>query len=364
MIEAKADEHYKFIRWTGDNETIGRPSSNITTIKLEDDYDITAEFEKEIYELSLDVDGEGSISRPGEGDFEYEYDETVVLEAEPDDNHRFEKWTGDTDPIEVEDLESELITITMEDDYDITAEFEEDYHELSIDSDEEGEVIRPGEGDFEYDIGEEIVIEAEPNENYEFHRWTGDTDEIEGTSSELTTIIMDDDYEITAEFEKEKYELSLDVDGEGEIIRPDEDTSTHEYGDEVILEVEADDGYEFKEWTGDIETIDDPDSTLAVIEITDDHKITAEFESGDIELKIEWGIIALLVAVLVVMVYKNWGTKLENQDEEQKKSEKGICENCEEIVPLDSRECPECGAPLAPPDLPELRKASSKGKKR
>lgn len=358
VIEAKADDHYEFKRWSGDNETINRMNSNITTIEMEDDYDITAEFEKKSYELSIDVDGEGQVLRPGEGDFEYEYDETVVLEAEAEEMHRFERWTGDTDPIAMEDLQSDLITITMEDDYDITAEFEEDYHELSIDSDEEGEVIRPGEGDYEYEIGEEIVIEADAYKNYEFDRWTGDTEGIQDPSSELTTIIMDDDYDITAEFEKEKYELSLDVDGEGEIIRPSEESTTHEQGDEVILEVEADDGYEFSGWSGDNETITDPDSELTDIEMLDDHDVTAEFESENIELKIEWGVIAVLAIVLIFVIVKNQKAKSEREQEENKKPKEGICENCGEIVPIDSRDCPECGAPLAPPDLPELQKAS------
>jgi len=354
VIEAKAHEHYKFIRWTGDNETISRPSSNITTIKMEDDYDITAEFEKEIYELSLDVDGEGQILRPGEGDFEYEYDEKIVLEADPNDYHKFVGWTGDTENIE--NPTSELTTINMEDDYEITAEFEEDYYELSIDSDENGEVIRPGEGDFVFDRGEEVVIEAEAHENYDFDRWTGDTEGIKEPSSDLTTMIMDDDYEITAEFEKEKYELTVDVDGEGEIIRPDEDTSTHEHGAEVILEVEAEDGYKFTGWSGDTGSIDNPDSTLAVIEITDDHDITAEFESEEFELKNEWIVIAVLLVIIAFLIIQRFTSSTEESEESELKE--GVCENCSEIIPADSRECPECGTPLIPQHLPEMRKAS------
>ncbi len=356
VLEAKADQHYDFKRWTGDIETIKRPRSNITTITMEDDYDITAEFEKETYELSIDIDGEGEVIRPGEGDFEYEYDETVVIEAEADEKHRFEAWTGDIENIE--NYDSDLTTITMEDDYDITAEFEEDYYELSIDVDGEGEVIRPGEGDFEFERDEEIVIEAEAFENYEFVEWTGDTEGIENSTSKLTTIIMEDDYDITAEFEKEMHELSIDIDGEGEVIRPEEETSSHEYGDEIILEVEPDEGYDFSGWTGDTDKIDDPDAELSSIEMTDDHDITAEFESENIELEIEWIIIAILAIALIGMVIK---TKRSSEGESEKKErpKEGICENCGEIVPIESKECPECGAPLAPPDIPELQKAKS-----
>ncbi len=358
VIEAKAEDHYEFKRWTGDTENIKRPESNITTVEMLADYDITAEFEKEKYELSIDSEDGGRVIEPGEGDFEYKYDDTVVLEADPDDMYRFDRWTGDIEPIDEEDQESELITITMKDDYDITAEFEEDFHELSIDSDVEGEIVRPGEGDFEFEKGEEIVIEAEAKENYEFDRWTGDTDGIEDKSSELTTITMEDDYNITAEFEKEKYELTVDIDGEGELIQPSDEGFTYEHGDEIVLEVEPDDGYEFTGWTGDTENIKESNSKLTTIILEDDYDITAEFESENIEFQIEWLLIALLAIAIIIMFIKNKRERSEEQDEEKGPNE-GICENCEEIIPIDSKECPECGAPLAPPGLPDLEKAKT-----
>lgn len=356
VIEAEPDDNYEFLRWTGDDETIERSRSNMTTITIEEDTTITAEFEKENYELSIDTDGEGEVKRPGEDDFEYKYNETVMIEADPDDNHQFKYWTGDIENIE--DSNSELTKIRMKDDYDITAEFEDDSNELSIDVDGEGEVIRPGEGDFEYEKGEEIIIKAEAHENREFERWTGDTEGIENSSSELTTITIDDDYDITAEFEKERHELSIDIDGEGEVIRPEGEISSHEHGDEIILEVEPDEGYDFSGWTGDTDTIDDPDSDLSSIEMTDDHDITAEFESENIELEMKWIIIAILAIGLIGLMIKTKRSSEQNSEEKDEPKE-GICENCEEIIPIESKECPECGAPLRPPDLPELKKGGS-----
>jgi len=267
------------------------------------------------------------------------------------------EWTGDIENID--DPESELAEIVMEDDYDITAEFEEDYYELSIDVEGEGKVVQPGEGDFGFDQDEKVVLEAEADDNYEFKEWTGDIDNVKSPGSRMTELTMEDDYDITVEFEKEHFELSVEVDDEdkGEIIRPVELKSEHEYTTEVVLEVEPKDGYEFAGWSGDIEAIDDPDSTLAVIEMTDDHEITAEFESEGFELSTEWIAIAVLVLIIAFLILQILTSK--GEEGEKKKLKEGVCESCGEIIPIDSKECPECGTPLKPHDIPELNKASA-----
>ncbi len=357
VIEADPDENNEFLGWTGDIDEIKEPGSELTTIVMEDDYDITAEFEKEKHTLTIEVDGEGEVRRPGKGEFEYEHGEEKILDVEAAENHTFVEWTGDIENID--DPESELAEIVMEDDYDITAEFEEDYYELSIDVEGEGKVVQPGEGDFGFDQDEKVVLEAEADDNYEFKEWTGDIDNVKSPGSRMTELTMEDDYDITAEFEKEHFELSVEVDDEdkGEIIRPVELKSEHEYATEVVLEVEPKDGYEFAGWSGDIEAIDDPDSTLAVIEMTDDHEITAEFESEGFELSTEWIAIAVLVLIIAFLILQILTSK--GEEGEKKKLKEGVCESCGEIIPIDSKECPECGTPLKPHDIPELNKASA-----
>ncbi|MFW6376142.1 MAG: M14 family zinc carboxypeptidase, partial [Thermoplasmatota archaeon] len=82
-------------------------------------------------------------------------------------------------------------------------------YELSIDSEEGGEVKEPGEGDFEYQSGEVVNLEAVSDEDYYFVKWTGDNETIDDTTSNQTTIEMLDDYSITAEFEINTYELTI-----------------------------------------------------------------------------------------------------------------------------------------------------------
>jgi len=286
----------------------------------------------------------------------YDKEEKVDIEAQPDDNYEFVEWTGDTDSID--DTESKEANIEMNDNYTMTAEFEKENYELTVEVDGEGEIIRPSDDTSNHKHGEEVILEAEAKENYEFIEWTGDIETIESPESKIATVMMEDDYGITAEFEKKQYELTVELEDEnkGEIIRPEESNSIHEYGEEVIVEVEADDGYEFAGWSGDTETIDHPDSTLVVVEITDDHDITAEFESEGFELKTEWIVIAVLMVILALLIIQRFTSAAEKSEESEPKE--GVCENCGEIIPSNSRECPECGTPLRPPHLPEMRKAS------
>jgi len=316
----------------------------------------TAEASSTKYHLIVTSTEGGEVIQPEDDFTKYEEGDKPVIQAEAEENYEFIGWNGDTENIE--NPYSEHTQIEMQDNYTIKAEFTKETRELTIDVDGEGKIVRPVEVNLEYEHGETVVLEAEGAKDHTFVEWTGDTENIEEPTSTLTTIVMEDDYDITAEFEKKHYELTIEVDDEdkGQIIRPEELNSEHEYGDDVIIEVEAEDGYEFKEWTGDTETIDDTESTLAVIEILDNHEITAEFESESQELRIEWGIIALLAVVLAWFIIKKLTTS--GKKEEKSDVKKGVCGNCGEIIPKDSLECPECNAALRPPDVPMMKKAS------
>jgi len=236
----------------------------------------------EEYELRVDMNVDGTLVVDGETfdilpyEDEYEEDTEVELEAIPDEDVEFIEWDGiDTD-------DDNQTTITMDEDYDVTAIFETDV-ELTIDSTDGGEVDVPGEGTFTYDAGQEVNLEAVADEGHYFVEWAGDVDTIDDTDATETTIEMLDDYSITANFAPETYFLTVNIDGQGTVeVDGDEiddgDTLEYEYGTIVDIEAIADDGWTFDEWTGDIENIDDPQSNDTDITIEDDYTITAIFE--------------------------------------------------------------------------------------
>ena len=203
-LEATPDAGYRFVEWTGDVGTIADVNAAATTVTMNGDYSITADFE-EIpsvqYDLSINSTGGGSVTEPGEGVFPYDEGMVVDLVATPDAGYRFVEWTGDVGTIA--DVNAAATTVTMNGDYSITADFEEIpsvQYDLSINSTGGGSVTEPGEGVFPYDEGTVVDLVATSNECYRFDRWTGDVGTIADVNAAATTITMNGDYSITANF--------------------------------------------------------------------------------------------------------------------------------------------------------------------
>jgi isopenicillin-N N-acyltransferase-like protein len=73
---------------------------------------------------------------------------------------------------------------------------------LTISSTTGGSITTPGEGPFTYFYGTEVNLVAEPHEGYQFVNWTGDISTIADANAAATTITMNGDYSITANFEE------------------------------------------------------------------------------------------------------------------------------------------------------------------
>jgi hypothetical protein len=65
-----------------------------------------------------------------------------------------------------------------------------------------GSVTAPGEGTFTYIEGTVVNLVAEAEEGYRFVNWTGDVEEVADVQAATTTITMQDNYAITANFEE------------------------------------------------------------------------------------------------------------------------------------------------------------------
>lgn len=78
----------------------------------------------ETYQLSISSTSGGSVDSPGEGVFTYDPGTVIELVATPDDGYEFQRWTEDTQ--DIADPNSASTNITMNGDYSVTAEFEEE----------------------------------------------------------------------------------------------------------------------------------------------------------------------------------------------------------------------------------------------
>jgi len=73
-------------------------------------------------------------------------------------------------------------------------------YNLTIDSTYGGVVTTPGEGTFTYNEGKVVKLVARPVLGYWFVNWTGDVATVNTVNCFLTTITMNGDYSITANF--------------------------------------------------------------------------------------------------------------------------------------------------------------------
>jgi hypothetical protein len=205
------DAGYRFISWTGGPDIIADVDAASTTITMNRDSVITANFGEipetpetpEIGQHNLTVSSTagGSVTTPGEGTFAYNASTVLDLVAKADSGHRFVNWTGNVTTIA--NVNGASTTITMNGSYSIVANFAQippDQVTLTISSSTWGSVTTPGEATFTYDEGTVVNLEAEPEESCRFVAWIGDVDDVADVTDASTTITMNDDYSITATF--------------------------------------------------------------------------------------------------------------------------------------------------------------------
>jgi len=117
-----------------------------------------------------------------------------------------------------------------------------------------GGTITPASG--QHTEGATVSITVTPAAEYLFLSWTGAT----GTTA-TTSVVMNSNKTVTANFVKKKYALTTTIEGEGtvseKIIKAGAAT---DYNSGTVVELTATpkDGWEFKEWSGDLTGSDNP----------------------------------------------------------------------------------------------------------
>ncbi|MGB5924637.1 MAG: GLUG motif-containing protein [Dehalococcoidia bacterium] len=148
---------------------------------------------------------------------------------------------------------------------------------LTISVTEGGEIVAPGEATSIYDEGTAVTLVVFPHTGYRFVNWTGDVSSMADVNAASTTITMNGDYSITAEFAAKQYDLTISSTEGGEVATLGEGTHTYDEGKVVDLVAEAEEGYQFVNWTGDVGTIADVDAASTTVTMNSDCTVTANF---------------------------------------------------------------------------------------
>ena len=230
------------------------------------------------YDLTIASGEGGSVDIPGEGTFTCDSGRAVDLVAIPASGYRFVKWTGSADTIANVNVAS--TAITMNDDYSITASFEETeatYYTLTM-AVAGGGSTSPAEGQRPYAAGTVVYITASPDSGYQFDRWTGDVDTVDNRYAASTTITIYGDYSITAYFQETGvtyYTLTTSVSPlVGGSVSLSPGGGTYPAGSQVTLTAMPASGYSFNNWGGDASGSQNP----VTIIMNSNKSITAYFQ--------------------------------------------------------------------------------------
>jgi hypothetical protein len=153
---------------------------------------------------------------PGEGYFGVPCTTAVTLAAFPDRGYEFVRWTGTAaDGGNVADVYAgETSVLVSGPNQTVVANFAIRKCTLTLSSAEGGAVIRPGEGDFEYDYGSQVTVEARAESGYTFLGWTGSAvtaGAVADPQAAKTTIAVEGDCSAVASFLAQP---DIDVPGE------------------------------------------------------------------------------------------------------------------------------------------------------
>jgi uncharacterized protein YkwD/ribosomal protein L21E len=277
---------YRFVGWTGSVDTIENVEAPAITIIMNGDCSVTANFEAiglEQHNLTVSSSAGGSITTPGQGMFPYDLGTTVSLVATPATGYRFVSWTGDVDTIA--SINAASTTITMNGDYSITANFElipPVRYSLTVSSSAGGSVTAPGQGTFSYDTGAVVSLLAAPATGYRFVNWTGNVGTVANVNAASTTVTINGDGSITANFEpipRVRYSLTITSSSGGWVTSPGMGTFSYDAGTVVSLVATPTCiyQYQFVNWTGDVGTIANTNAASTTITMNGSCSIRANF---------------------------------------------------------------------------------------
>ncbi|MGE5297041.1 MAG: InlB B-repeat-containing protein, partial [Solirubrobacterales bacterium] len=299
-VEETPDEGYLFVRWSGtgvDGANWELAMQPTQTICVTDNCTVVANFRAttgQMRTLSVSATSGGGVWKPGEGDFSYIDGTTVVLLAAHDPDWEFLNWTGSAvDAGKVANTSDGYTSVIVDGDYTLRANFVPtgsvvQYH-LVVQVTAGGDTDPMG-GDHLYYAGSVVPLHAYPMEGYEFSGWTGpavDAGKVADPTSADTTLTMDADYTVTANFVVEggtpivRYTLTVSAGDGGSVTKPGEGAFQYNENAAISINALADSGYQFAGWTGtavDAGKVANPASRSTSVTMSADYTLRANFE--------------------------------------------------------------------------------------
>ncbi len=242
-----------FSHWSGDIDT-SNPGSFNAGAGMAQNRTITANFVPGDYTLTLDKSGpsSGGVS-PDPGTYAYLDGQTIDVHASNNSSAYFAGWSGDVDS------DTPDITVVMDGNKDITANFADSGFILTISTEGQGWINLPSLSYFA--SGTEPMIIPHLASGWNFDHWSGDLPSGTDPTIFALPVLMDQNRNITAHFVQDQRTLTVIIVGEGSTSPEGGPTPgvQHIYtaGSQVwAVAALGTGGWAFGGWSGDIGSAD------------------------------------------------------------------------------------------------------------
>jgi uncharacterized repeat protein (TIGR02543 family) len=266
-LTANASAGWVFDHWTGDLSG----NQNPTTITMDDNKNVIANFSiTSGYTLTIIVEGSGTVIKDPDQPT-YAYGQIVNLTAIPATGWSFNHWTGDLTG------NQNPATITIDNNKNVIANFSNTSgYTLIITIEGSGTVTKDPDQSI-YTYGQVVTLTANASAGWVFDHWAND---LTGNQNP-TTIIMNGNKTVIANFTQNQYTLTITIEGQGNVAK-DPDQTTYAYGQIVNLTAIPAAEWSFNHWTGDLTGNTNPTN----ITMTENKNVIANFTQNQYILTI------------------------------------------------------------------------------
>ncbi|MBN1281145.1 MAG: hypothetical protein JXA00_05805 [Candidatus Thermoplasmatota archaeon] len=266
------DLGWSFSHWTGDVPS-GHEYDVLLTLTMNSNKELTGHLTQDHYTLTVTTVGSGTVTKTP-NQVNYVYGQEVTLTANAATGWHFDHWSGNITGT------NNPTVIIMDCNKAVTATFTQNQYTLTTTVNPAGAgSITKNPNQATYTYGQIVQLTANANPGWTFSHWSG---ALSGSTNPASLTITGN-MAVTAHYTQNQYTLTTTVDptGAGTITR-DPEQATYTYGQNVQLTANANTGYTFSHWTGDLTGTTNPDT----ITITDNMQVTAHFTQNQYTLTI------------------------------------------------------------------------------
>ena len=275
-VTAVPEQYNHFVEWYSESDGVKFDDSSSTTTAYltTGDATVSARFARDTYTLTIEENSHGSFTGGGT----VTHGEKHTVTAIPEKGYDFVGWVYDSTLAYIENHDSSsTIIILTKGDVTIKAKFKlKTYFFTILAGDSMGTVCGLKEDTIiTLQHGESYDIKAIPNTGFHFSGWSAEKGSLlfDSSTSATTHVKLEDgNATVKGSFAINMYPLSMNIEGEGEIIATDTagnilaNKTLVAHGDRINIRAQKKDGSHFSHWTisGKM-SIDDENSSLTNI---------------------------------------------------------------------------------------------------